>query len=290
MIGKDGTLRRYSTDTGAVEKDWPIPGATDVIQGPLAAGDMIAFATNDGRICAVGPDDKPLLWPAGGLIATPLVPVGSSAVVFGTTKRKVRCLSLRKGSVLWEVSLPDMATDCAVAAGRVAVFLCEDNRIRALGQDDGRSRWDRSVLAGTTLRASGQLLLVAGPRSVAMVEANWGHERWRRSIEPAAAEFWFSGKDVWLSGGDGALVRLDAETGNQSARLPLQGRVSSWCPGRTALVVSFEDGGLWCVKTDPLARNWYFKAPKPLSGVARGEGRVFAVVGGDSLVCFDQPD
>jgi outer membrane protein assembly factor BamB len=287
VAGTDGTLRQFSVRDGTPKRSWRVPGATDIVAGPTVAGSMIVFATNDGRVCCVDPPGRLREWYAGGLITSALLPAGPSGICFGTSTRRIRCISLENGSLVWEAGIPAPATPRAAAAGRALVFLCRDNRLRALDRKDGTLLWEREVPPRTSLSASGDLLFVAGTTTGTLLHAETGRERWRVEFDAAIVSACYAHPSVWVSLEFGLAIRLDARTGLELYQNMLEETVGQWVPAGASLGASLTAGGLRCVHPLTLAKLWYSHSEEPISALAGTEKRLYAVAGGRTVFCFD---
>ncbi len=288
MVGSDGVLRSFSTTDGRLQRSWPVPGATDVAAGPTLAGTTVAFATNDGRVCSVNRNGNLTISRTQGLITSNLIPLGTSAVCFGTSKKRIQCISLATGRTAWEVGVPKAATRRAVATGKAMIFLCKDGHVRALARHNGNSLWSRAVPPETELSASGDLLFLGNAASATMLEAATGREQWSTTFQRRNASFCLVGPSLWVSSQNGLVRRLDARTGVERVRVQLHGPVTQWLPLGRSLAAGLGGGGLWCLNPTSLQKQWFSALQGSISAMAGNERMLFVVLDDRTLLCFDQ--
>lgn len=180
----------------------------------------------------------------GGVWADPVLDVARDRLVVGTLAGTVAALDAGNGEPAWSFLAGGSIRSAPRLRGDRVFVVADDGHVRCLDAADGAVRWDRAVAAATE------------PTHPAMPGAEY-HYRGHQLLLAG---------DVLLVGTlEGALLRLDAATGEERDRIDLGSAVTALAAGAGALYAATWDGELRRLSPS-LAEAWRFTAPGTIHG------------------------
>lgn len=190
-------LYLYAIDRASGEVRWRLRTDERVHTAPVAVGDTLVFATQDGTVHAVDADEREIDWTfsdvdqPGGPVPTPAV--ADCTAYLNTPEEGLFALDVRDGQLRWRVPEVRSASAPAVVGGTVYVGSM-DGKLLAIDGEEGTVRWtyrsggttavsspaiaDGVVVVGDTSGESG----VPAPR-IHAVDADTGEGIWTVETE-----------------------------------------------------------------------------------------------------------
>jgi len=284
--GREGTVRSFSAANGAELGSWHAAGATDIITGPLLCGGMIAFATNDGRLGAIGADGKLSTWTLGMLITSPVAPAGAGRLCFTTSRGKLICFSLERKTTAWEREFAFGAAPRAASAKGTVMFMGEDGVVRAYAAATGAPAWEMRADASAALAADGDTVLLAGARRVTLADAAGGGRLWEKTFPEDIAGTLLAEGELWICLKNKQLLAFTARDGKARAATTFAGAAAVWKQTPHELFVVVDGRQLTCLDRSTLDSRWHYAAPGTITAVQTIGDRVYIVIEDRILACI----
>jgi len=230
-VPAEGLVRLNAEDGIPVWTFATLPGETC---GPLAAaGDLLVFATDAGRVTAVSPDDGPrVAWEVMLDETGPGRPTADGGAIYlPTAGGTVSALEARDGGLRWRhrTGEPMVAAPLADRERNRVYCVSLNGTVLALDAESGVAAWrydTGSPIRGQPLLAGERLYVGCDDGRFHCLEAENGETRWIKPTgaairTPAAAD----GKLVIFGSWDGFLYALDQRSGRTRWKAELPNRI-----------------------------------------------------------------
>jgi outer membrane protein assembly factor BamB len=224
-----------SASEGTLNDNWPVSETAQdrIVASALVVGDSIFMGTADNLIFALDANTAETIWPEPFEADHSIW--GKSAYKDGVVyvpslDKNVYALDASNGSMIWQSNVQGSVSDKVVLNSELLYVGSFDMNAYALDAQTGEIRWSSPAEAavwGAPLYVDGVVYFADLSGNVYAVGAESGEKIWSTTVESAyvvAQPVYADGKVFIASAGDpaeqlgdrsGALVALDAETGEQ---------------------------------------------------------------------------
>ena len=308
FIGSTGGTM-YCFDAGTGTRLWSVAAGGAIHSTPWVdiVSERLYFGSHDQYVYCLNSTTGSQQWRTrlGGLVtSSPLlhegkIYVGCGDWYYGTPDEYLYCLRASDGTQVWRTADAGSAASPSIADGRL--FSVGDNRVKCLDPDTGTLLWSNTTGGagfGSASVSDGQVYYAAMGGHVLCFNASDGTKLWDKATgysESMSTPAISNGSVfVGVESGDltpGALVKLDALTGNIAWTYAVQGTPWSSPVVTDDRVYFTNDRTIECVKTSDHSQVWsYLTAAGDLYGIggspAIAYGRLYIGGAESKLYCF----
>jgi outer membrane protein assembly factor BamB len=155
-----GKLHAYSSKDGA--EVWNLQTRGEISSRPHPAGQVIAFASQDGRVYANRTDRNVTLWKwaAGGKLVAPLGAFGTRTLLVPSVDNSLYAVDLFTGETKWNYPTGAPIEQEPLVAGDEAYVVNTAGLLSSVNAKDGSLNWAIPTLGGPLLGVTGKRVYV----------------------------------------------------------------------------------------------------------------------------------
>ncbi|HEY7282475.1 MAG TPA: PQQ-binding-like beta-propeller repeat protein [Actinomycetota bacterium] len=127
---------------------WSISRTADALYQPVADGDDVITAEDDGTVASIDVRTGQVIWQVGltgPIVASPTV--AGSLVLVGDSTKSLWALDAATGRTAWVARFPDVVSATPAVVDGIAVVATDDGSVRGIDLDTGRQQWSGSTNA-----------------------------------------------------------------------------------------------------------------------------------------------
>jgi outer membrane protein assembly factor BamB len=125
---------------------WSVARTADALYQPVADGNSVITAEDDGTIASIDVRTGEVNWQiglTGPIVASPAVAGG--LVLVGDSSKSLWALDSATGRTVWVDRFPDVVAATPAVIGNVAVVPTDDESVRGIGLASGHQEWSTST-------------------------------------------------------------------------------------------------------------------------------------------------
>ncbi len=125
---------------------WSIARTADALYQPVADGESVVTAEDDGAIASIDVRTGRVNWQVGltgPIVANPAV--GGDLVLIGDSSKSLWALDAATGRTVWVDRFPDVVAATPAVVGDVAVVPTDDESVRGIDLASGHEEWSTST-------------------------------------------------------------------------------------------------------------------------------------------------
>ena len=208
-----------------VKPKWIFSSDANVISTPLAAGDLVLFGNQDGKLEAISLKTGKTVWTAqtaGAIFSSP--EAFKDNFIVGSADGSVDCFNIKTGKTIWTFNADAAVLGSPLIAENKVYIGASDHRFRALDANTGKEIWSFNELTGPVVSKpvlyKDKIIFGAWDRHLYALDKNSGKLIWKwnngsaiRNYSPAACIPVVSGNEVYIIAPDRYITAIDIETG-----------------------------------------------------------------------------